>query len=203
LRRGARAINPADGALPKKAGYVVVYGRQTQRDELFPPFDQFYGRAVPLYVVSIHGADYARIYQVPPTVAHARPADFGPTIHLRGFTSDLMARRGQRLALELSWEPRATPPADYALFAHLIGPGGRRIAQADLPYPTSQWRPGRYVTTQLPLAIPAEAPPGTYRLVIGMYDPAGGQRLPLAADGPLDPALDGPDALPLTELELK
>jgi 4-amino-4-deoxy-L-arabinose transferase-like glycosyltransferase len=203
LRRGARAINPADGALPKKAGYVVVYGRQTQRNELFPPFDQFYGRAMPLYVVSIHGTDYARIYQVPPPVAHARPADFGPAIHLRGFTSDLMARRGQRLALELSWEPRAAPPADYALFAHLIGPDGRRYAQADLPYPTSQWRPGRYVTTELPLAVPAEAPPGAYRLVIGMYDPAGGQRLPLAADGPIDPALDGPDALPLAELELK
>ena len=114
-----------------------------------------------------------------------------------------MARRGQQLALQLSWEPRAAPPADYALFAHLIGPDGRRYAQADLPYPTSQWRPGRYVTTELPLAIPAEAPPGAYRLVIGIYDPAGGQRLPLAADGPLDPALDGPDALLLTELELK
>ncbi|MFL5805126.1 MAG: glycosyltransferase family 39 protein [Roseiflexaceae bacterium] len=203
LRRGARAINPSDGALPSKAGYIVVYGRQTQRSELFPPFDQFYGQAIPLHIVNIHGVDYAWIYQAPPPLAQPRPADFGPAIRLRGFDQASPPARGQPLALTLAWQARAPAPADAVLFAHLIGPDGRRYAQADLPLPAGQWTPGRFVSTALPLQIPTDAPAGAYRLTIGLYDPAGGQRLPLAADAALDPAVDGPDALLLAEFELK
>jgi hypothetical protein len=203
MRRGARAINPSDGALPNKAGYVVVYGRQTQRDALLPPFDQFYGRGVPLHVVTIHGVDYAWIYQAPPPFAEPRSAAFGPAIQLRGFDQAGVAQRGQPLALRLVWETRAAPPADYALFAHLLAPDGRRLAQVDLPLPTQSWVAGRYQATELPIGIPADAPPGVYRLAIGVYDPASGARLPLTAATALDPAIDGPDALPLMELALK
>ena len=87
------------------------------------------------------------------------------------------------------------------LFAHLLGPDGRRYAQVDLPYPTSQWQPGRYSTTELPLAIPADVPLGKLRLVIGLYDPASGRRLRLGGDA-LDPAIDGPDVLLLVEQPL-
>jgi 4-amino-4-deoxy-L-arabinose transferase-like glycosyltransferase len=203
MRRGARAINPADGALPNKAGYVVVYGRQTQRDALLPPFDQFYGRGVPLHVVSIHGVDYAWIYQAPPPLAHPISAAFGSAIRLHGFEQAAAPRRGQPLRLGLVWEVRAAPAADYTLFAHLLGPNGQRIAQVDLPMPSRGWRVGRFQTSELPLSIPAEAPAGVYRLAIGLYDPLSGQRLPLNADAALDPAVDGPDALLLMELELK
>jgi hypothetical protein len=202
MRRHAQASGPDAGALPRKTGYVVVYIRQVQDGQTVPPFDQFYGRAVPLHTVRIHGVDYAYIYQVPPAVAHPRPADFGPLLHLRGFDPGGAAQRGKPLALKLSWEVSSPPSADYTLFAHLIGPGGRRYAQADLPYPTSQWRPGHPISTDLPLLIPADAPAGAYRLVIGLYDPASNQRLSLTSADPIDPALDGPDALPLTEVRL-
>jgi hypothetical protein len=88
------------------------------------------------------------------------------------------------------------------LFAHLLGPDGQRVAQVDLPYPTSSWRAGYYATTDLPLALPANVSPGIYRLVIGLYDPSNGQRLRLRANAPIDPALDGPDALVLTEVRV-
>jgi hypothetical protein len=89
------------------------------------------------------------------------------------------------------------------LFAHLLAPDGRRAAQVDLPLPSSSWMPGRYQATELPIGIPADAPPGVYRLAIGLYEPPGGPRLPLSAADTLDPAIDGPDALLLVEVEVK
>jgi hypothetical protein len=189
--------------LPNKAGYVVVYGRQTQRDALLPPFDQYYGRGVPLHVVTLHGVDYAWIYQAPPTVTQLQPAAFGTSLRLHGLDQAGKPQRGQPLTLHLVWETRATPPADYTLFAHLLAPDSSRVAQVDLLLPTHGWIAGRYQVSELPLGIPADAPAGVYRLVIGLYDPAGGQRLPLVASAALDPAVDGPDALLLTEFELK
>jgi hypothetical protein len=200
LRAGAQAIAPGS-QLPDRTGYVVIYVRSTQ-GEIWPPFDQYYGRSVPLHIVQIQGVDYAWIYQAPPEVAQPQPADFGQQIHLRGLALDAPARRGQPLALKLFWEARATPPTDYTVFAHLVGADGRRYAQADLPYPTSSWRAGQYITTELPLMVPPEAPAGIYRVVIGLYDPNTGQRLALGTPQPVDPALDGPEALPLTEIRL-
>jgi hypothetical protein len=89
------------------------------------------------------------------------------------------------------------------LFAHLMGPDGERYAQIDVPMAASGWESGRYPITELPLAIPANAPVGDYRLLIGLYDPATGQRLPLEAPTKADPALDGPDALLLSTIEVK
>jgi hypothetical protein len=203
MRRGARAINPSDGKLPNKAGYVVVYGRQTQREALLPPFDQFYGRGVPLHVVTIHGVDYAWIYQAPPPVAQPRPAAFGSAIRLHGFDLASAPQRGQQLIFRLLWEISAAPAADYTLFAHLLAPDGQRVAQVDLPLPSGGWTPGRYQATELPISIPTDTPPGVYRLAIGLYEPPAGPRLPLTAAAALDPAVDGPDALLLTEFELQ
>jgi hypothetical protein len=203
MRDDAQVSDSDDGTLPRKSGYVVVYIRQIQDGRTVPPFDQFYRRAVPLHTVSIYGVDYAWIYQVPPPLAEPRPADFGPSLRLRGFDLGGPARRGQPLALKLDWAVPNPPSADYTLFAHLIGPGGRRYAQADLPYPTSQWRPGRFISTDLPLAIPADAPAGPYRLIIGLYDPLDGQRLPLTSTHLAEPALDGPDSLLLTQIDLR
>lgn len=201
MRDGAQAVAASD-QLPDHTGYLVVYVRSTQ-GLVWPPFDQFYPAAAPLHVVQIHGVDYAWIYQAPPPITQPQPADFGDQIQLRGLRWDGAAKPGQPLALQLAWQVRAPPPADYMLFAHLLGPDGKRVAQVDLPYPTSGWRAGRYPTTDLPLALPADAPAGTYRLVIGLYDPSNGQRLALHAAAPLDPALDGPDALLLTEVRVR
>jgi hypothetical protein len=65
----------------------------------------------------------------------------------------------------------------------------------------STWEPGRYVPTHLPLTLPPDAPPGTYRVVVGLYDPASGERLPLEAASPADPAQSGPHALLLTRVQ--
>jgi hypothetical protein len=203
LKEGAQAFFHSQGELRHNAGYVVVYINEVQGGPPLPPFDRFYEERMPLHTVTIHGVEYAWIYQVPPPVAQPRPADFGPHIHLRGFEQISAARREQPVVFRLSWQTRASLDTDYWLFAHLIGPDGQRYAQVDIPYRTSTWQPGRYVNTELPLDIPASAPPGSYRLLIGLYDPATAQRLPLSTAAAADLALSGPDALLLAVVVLE
>jgi hypothetical protein len=203
LRDGAQADFPKGDQLRDRTGYVVVYLPQVQPDRIGGVFGEFYGRRTPLHTVRIHGVDYAWIYQAPPEVEQLRAAGFGSSIQLRGFDQGGEPQRGQALQFKLVWETSAAPRQDYWLFAHLIGPGGRRYAQIDLPYPTSQWAPGRFAATELPIALPADAPAGAYRLLIGLYDQASSQRLALAAADPRDAAAGEPDALVLTEFDLK
>jgi hypothetical protein len=201
LRHGAQAVTPRGATLPDQTGYVVVYIYQAQ-GTVFPPFDAFYGRAEPLHVVTIHGVDYAWIYEAAPAVPQPRPARFGEHIRLRGFAQQGEVPRGAPATLTLFWEVGGSPPLDYWLFARVLGPDGRPYVQLDVPYPTSTWSQRRYHTTELPLALPPDAPPGTYRVVIGLYDPASGERLPLDAASTADPAQSGPHALLLTRFEV-
>lgn len=203
LKEGAQAFFPSQGELRHNAGYVVVYINEVQGGPPMPPSDRFYGSATPLHTVTIHGVDYAWIYQVPPPVEHSRPAVFGEHIHLRGFEQSDTLRHGQPVTLTLTWTTQAQLPTDYWLFAHLIGSDGQRYAQVDMPYPTSTWQPGRYITTQLPLTIPAAARDGTYRLYIGLYEQATAARLPLRTSEEREQSIAGPNALLLTEMVLE
>jgi hypothetical protein len=204
LRHGAQATTPTGDTLPPQTGYVVVYVSQMQ-GQVFAPFDQFYPEQTPLHTVTIHGVDYAHIYQVPPPVAQARAADFGTVLHLRGYEQEAAARPGGELVLKLFWQTHERPAVDYWLFAHLIDQEGRRVAQVDLPYPTASWGARRFVTSELRMGLPADLPAGRYTLLLGLYNPATGERLPLdAAPGALaDPARSGPHALRLTEVVLE
>lgn len=200
---GAQASSPRGPDPLKDAGYIVVYIRHVQGGPPAPPFNQFYGKAIPIHTVRIHGVEYAWIYQVPPPVEQLVPAAFGGDIRLRGFDIDGAMQRGAQGTFQLVWDTLRLPPKDYWLFAHLVGPDGQRYAQVDMPHPTASWTPGRFVRTNLPLALPADGPAGTYRVVIGLYDPETGQRLPLTTGRAADPALSGPDALLLMEIELE
>jgi 4-amino-4-deoxy-L-arabinose transferase-like glycosyltransferase len=203
LRDGAQAVFPRGDQLRDRTGYVVVYLPQTQAGPADGVFGQFYGRAPPLHTVRIHGVDFAWIYRAPPQVAQLRPAGFGPDIRLLGFDQSGAPQPGATVRFRLSWTASAPPPRDYWLFAHLIGPRGQRYAQIDLPYPTSQWAPGSFAATELPIALPPDAPAGAYQLLIGLYDQATGQRLDLATDVPDGAAPGETNAFVLTEFELR
>ena len=69
----------------------------------------------------------------------------------------------------------------------LVGPDGRVYGQHDAPplagsVPTSTWTPGEVLTDTYRFNVAADAPPGEYRLIVGVYLPATGERLP-ARDG--------------------
>ena len=90
--------------------------------------------------------------------------------------------RQQPLSLVLFWEALEKPKAGYTVFTQLVGPDGQVWAQKDNQpqggrYPTSAWLPAERVVDRYELTLPAEAPLGEYRLLVGMYDLSSGQRL--------------------------
>jgi hypothetical protein len=71
---------------------------------------------------------------------------------------------------------------------HLIGPDGQMAAQGDGPplqgvASSSLWRAGDTLLDRHDLGLPADLPPGAYRLAVGLYDLATLQRLPVTVDG--------------------
>jgi hypothetical protein len=199
LRPGAQSVTP-DATLPAQTGYVVVYIADVQGDTVWPPFDQFYGKQAPVETIAVNGVDYVWIYQVPPAVAQPRPATFADQLELRGFERTAEAQPGQLLRYKLFWKTQAAPPSAPMMFAHLLDRDGKRYAQADLPIATDQWQAQRFYATELGLPLPADLPAACYQLVIGLYDSASQQRLPIATSLPITPTLDGPEALALDEL---
>jgi len=124
--------------------------------------------------------------------AHADPppipldATVGPAITLTGYElQPETPRPGQPLELTLYWQTRGTPVEDYTVFTQLLGPDGRVWSQRDNPpqqgrYPTSVWAAADRIVDRYHLELPADAPPGDYHLLTGMYRWPGGERLPAA-----------------------
>jgi len=85
---------------------------------------------------------------------------------------------GEGLELRTIWQPSAPLPADFTLFAQVVGPDTTRYAAADVapPTPTSSWQPGEVYEVRLPLTIDPATPPDAYPLIVGLYtSPAEGQ----------------------------
>jgi len=126
----------------------------------------------------------------PPVYAPEHPVRFtlGGQAALTGYDLPPAIRRGAMLPLTLYWEGLTPMSLDYTVFVHLVDPAGQTIAQADGQpdggnYPTGLWAPGEVVRDQRAIAIQAGAPPGVYRLRVGLYDLATGQRLPVQDEG--------------------
>jgi hypothetical protein len=131
---------------------------------------------------------------------HPRHVLWGDAVLLRGYDLQLSA---ESLELTLYWQAQRKMDVSYKVFVHLIDPTtGTIVAQDDAvprrwAYPTILWERDEVVedTVSLPLN---EVPPGQYRLVIGLYDQATGERLPAySADDEHYPD----DVVPLTTVQ--
>jgi hypothetical protein len=107
----------------------------------------------------------------------------GGHIRLMGYDlSDKTLALDSSIDLTLYWETEGQVPVDYTVFTQLIGPDGRVWAQQDNQpqqgrYPTTAWGANDRIVDRYTLQVQPDAPPGVYRLIIGMYDIITGQRL--------------------------
>ncbi len=110
----------------------------------------------------------------PPTfVQGAELADF---IRLVGFdVAPFTGQPGEAQQIALHWQALQPIPANLTSFVHLVASDGARIAQSDhllggVYYPTSLWQPGEILLDRHSLTLPSDAPPGPYRLIVGLYE---------------------------------
>ncbi len=197
-------VQPVAALDIRAANYAVAYRESIQREADPARYGRIQSTA-PLGTVTIHGIDYAWIYQLPKPFATPRPARFGQGLRLRGYS---LGQEPSRLTITPSWDVAGPVGGDEVLFLHIYGPGGERVAGVDVPPggaaypPTGQWQAGEQIAVPLPIDLPADLPAGVYTLALGLYDPASGARLPLAEGPPADPALAGGDALLLGTVRL-
>lgn len=135
-----------------------------------------------------------RRFDLPP-IPYPQRATLGDGAVLLGYDLETfnVERSTLNMQLTLYWQARAPIAVDYTVFAHLLGPDGRVWGQVDrMPVeghrPTSGWLPGEVLVDRYVLPVAADAPPGVYRIEVGLYEAASGQRLPVQdADGKLLP----------------
>lgn len=108
------------------------------------------------------------------------PARFGPSIDLVDATVEAAA---DGPVLTLWWQATGMPAGDYTVFVHLIDEDGKLVGQADGPpneglSPTLIWRDGDIIR-DVRLIPEGEGA----RLLVGLYDPATGERVPATLAG--------------------
>jgi hypothetical protein len=106
--------------------------------------------------------------------APLRKEIFAGVLQLVGSTLPAQVTTGGVLSVELYWQVLAPIPADYTVFVHVLDAGDQIVAQLDRPpgggtSPTSTWREEQTLRDTYPVPLPADLPPGNYRVRMGLY----------------------------------
>jgi hypothetical protein len=98
-------------------------------------------------------------------------------------TSDVLWRdQPDALQVTVFWDVSGSVAQDYTVFVHLYDGRGELVASHDGPplygyLPTSQWAAGEIVPDRHTIPLPPQLEAGEYRLAVGMYDAATGERI--------------------------
>lgn len=126
----------------------------------------------------------AHIFETPP-LANQFDVDFGEAIRLLGAEFGEEGAKlspGQEVRLKLQWQALREISESYKIFLHLTDSVDQIVGQIDtLPRqgaaPTTGWVPGEIVEDELRLVVPSDILPGSYRMVVGLYNEKTGERL--------------------------
>jgi hypothetical protein len=127
-------------------------------------------------------------YHIPagasPRLDHSLGADFGPAVTLEGYEILAPARSGETVELLLAWRVNApAAPGDLLPMARLTDRwGGDWGSIRPFHYPAEQWTPGEIIVDHLSVPVAPGAPPGGYRIEIGLYAESTGASIPLLDD---------------------
>jgi 4-amino-4-deoxy-L-arabinose transferase-like glycosyltransferase len=135
-----------------------------------------------------------------PTPLREVEAGFEQGVTLTGYDwSPAAVAPGEPVTLTVWWKAEGSLSDSYTVFAHLLGPDGDLLGQADHQpgegrYPTTFWQPGETIVDTHTFVIPEAATAGETQVLLGLYRLDDHQRLPRQAGAELPDAvaLPGP-----------
>jgi len=104
---------------------------------------------------------------------------------------------GEAVEVTLYWTAAGQVTANSRVFVHLLGPDGQLWANSDKfhpgryeDWPTGRWPPGFVLADAHSAVVGEDAPPGEYRLRVGLWNGYTGERVRLSGGDSAQPALD-------------
>ncbi|MCU0466331.1 MAG: phospholipid carrier-dependent glycosyltransferase [Anaerolineae bacterium] len=123
-------------------------------------------------VLTLDGAVYLTPDYTPPTPQTSVSAGFGDLIRLDGYTQTGDSQPGEVLSVVFDWTITGAATPDLSATLQLLDADGALMAQYDDPtpaYPSRVWLTETPLRTHHSLVLPADLPPGDYRLAVGWY----------------------------------
>jgi len=213
LPPGTSSPTPAsvDAALSKilaKHGrlYAIFWGDAQRDPERLVErwLDEHAFKATEQWVDDVRVVMYAVPTESAGVMQTAVNVPFGDAITLEGYTiAPERPFAGDVMQLTLFWKTAVSLDTRYKVFVHLLDSDGNLIAQRDSEpggnlMPTDGWHAGEQIVDNHGLLIPADAPAGTYTIMMGLYEVGGENgRLPIQFEGEVM------DALPIGEIILR
>jgi hypothetical protein len=157
---------------------VTLYPwRQTEKPLPVWVDGQPIGASVRLASIKIRGK--GQIVQEP---GNSLEVNFGQQFQLFGYDAPTRLTDDQ-VEVTLYWQALEPDGQDYTIFMHLVDSQGNLVAQADSPpqngrYPTSILEPGEQILDSHLFALPEGLASGAYQVLMGVYHPETGTRLP-------------------------
>lgn len=155
---------------------------------------------VPFGALTIRQKDAEFLTEADVAISNRLDISFENGIRLLGYEAAAAVRPGEALPLTLYWSSEGSIRERTKVFTHLVGDtfnaatgnflwGQQDNEPAAGSRPTTTWRTGVVIVDEYAIPVAPDAPPGTYRLEIGLYDPITGVRLPVLSDDG-EPAAD-------------
>ena len=121
-----------------------------------------------------------------PALSNPVAVRFGDALELAGLDeTEWEVATGRAFEMSYVWRSLAPAAGDYQVFVHFVDSDGLvRFQQDHEPvggaYPTGRWERGDVVKESFLVIAPQDVAPGAYDVIVGVWDPATGARLPAA-----------------------
>ncbi len=148
-------------------------------------YDPQSGQPLPVDGSAASQAVLGSVQVTRPAASSSQPAlaDFGPLRLVEAATPAAAISPGDAIPVELLWQ--AAPdfvPEPLVVVVQLLDAKGQVMASLESEplggrHPITQWQPGELVRDRHTLPVPVAAAPGQYKLIVGLYRVADGERL--------------------------
>ncbi len=168
---------------------LVLKVREERKEKFLPLGPTWWPiKGYGLALTTLTVAEQERTFQLP-SIQYPMRVDLGGKVEFLGYDLDKSrVEQGESITLILYWRVLTEMGVNYHVFVHLLSEEGEIWAQRDgFPVegsrPTAGWVKGEVIRDEYQIALEGEIPVGEYLLTVGMYNPVGGERLPVLIEG--------------------